>query len=437
MRNNNEVTIIGGGLAGCEAAYQLAKRGVKVKLFEMKPNKKTPAHKSNNLAELVCSNSLKSKELTTASGLLKAELKLLDSLVLDCAYQTVVDAGGALAVDRDKFSELVTKKIRSYDNITIINDEVVSVPENEVCIVASGPLTSEGLSNNLQKILGSDYLYFYDACSPIVDYATIDMSRAFVADRYGKGNGDYVNCPMTREEYQNFWSELVSAKRVELKTFEDIKVFEGCMPVEVMADRGENTLRFGPLKPVGITNPDGTKPYAVVQLRKEDNYNKLYNLVGFQTNLTFGEQKRVFGLIPALKDAEYVRYGVMHRNTFVNAPTVMRNTMQTKIKDSLFVAGQLSGVEGYLESVGSGLIAGINAYNYINDKDMFVLPSTTTLGSLIKYICNAEPSKFQPIHVNFGIIDGLDHNIRDEKLRKQALANKSLEDITKLIKEIE
>lgn len=426
MAKQDSVIVVGAGLAGCEASYQLAKRGVHVELYEMKPHKTSPAHTSDLFAELVCSNSLKSMELTTAAGLLKSELEALDSLVLRCAYESRVDAGGALAVDRDKFSSLVTQKIKSYNNITIYDEEIVNIPEDRIVIVATGPLTSEGLSTSLGRAFGQDFLYFYDACAPILEYDTINMDKAFVADRYGKGNGDYINCPMNREEYEKFYQALIEARRVELHSFEKVKVFEGCMPVEVMAMRGENTLRFGPLKPVGITCPDGSRPYAVVQLRKEDNYNKLYNMVGFQTNLTFGEQKRVFRMIPGLENAEFVRYGVMHRNTFVNAPSVMTETMQTKISSRLFLAGQLSGVEGYLESVGSGLLAGINAYRLLMKEPMLVLSDVTALGSLIKYITSYNKN-FQPIHVNYGIIRPLEDKIRDEKQRKLFMANRSLE----------
>lgn len=427
----NKVIVIGGGLAGCEASYQLAKRGIDVLLYEMKPVKKSPAHNSNDLCELVCSNSLKSQELTTAAGLLKEELKTLDSLVLRCAFETRVDAGGALAVDRDKFSNLVTEKIKSYKNITVINEEITKIPKDEIVIIATGPLTSPELSKELCNFLKNDYLYFYDACAPIINYDTIDMSKAFFADRYGKGNSDYINCAFTKEEYQTFWKELVNAERVPLKTFENLKVFEGCMPVEVMATRGEDTLRFGPLKPVGITNPHSEqRPYAVVQLRKEDNYNKLFNMVGFQTNLTFPEQKRVFRLIPGLENAEFVRYGVMHRNTFVNAPAVLLPTFQTKVCQNVFLAGQLSGVEGYLESVASGLIAGINAYNLAKGKELLQLSDKTVFGALVNYICNANEKKFQPMHVNYGILPPLESKIRDEKERKLAMARRSIETLS-------
>lgn len=429
----NRVIVIGGGLAGCEASYQLAKRGIDVVLYEMKPLKKSPAHNSNDLCELVCSNSLKSQDLTTAAGLLKEELKTLDSLVLRCAFETRVDAGGALAVDRDSFSRLVTEKIKGYKNITIKNEEITDIPKDEIVIIATGPLTSPKLSQELCNFLKNDYLYFYDACAPIINYDTIDMSRAFFADRYGKGNNDYINCAFTKEEYQIFWKELVSAERVPLKSFENLKVFEGCMPVEVMASRGEDTLRFGPLKPVGITNPHSEqRPYAVVQLRKEDNYNKLFNMVGFQTNLTFAEQKRVFQKIPGLENAEFVRYGVMHRNTFVNAPAVLSPTFQTKICPNVFLAGQLSGVEGYLESVASGLLAGINAYNLAKDKELIQLSDKTAFGALVNYICNANEKKFQPMHVNYGILPPLESKIRDEKERKLAMAKRSIETLKEI-----
>ena len=423
----NKVVVIGGGLAGCEASYQLLKRGINVDMYEMKPYKMSPAHHNENLCELVCSNSFKSTDITTASGLLKAELQKLDSLVLDCAYKCQVGAGSALAVDREQFSNMVTTRLKEFKNFNLINQEIKEIPSNCVVIIATGPLTSDDLSISLANLLSQSYLYFYDACAPIINYDTIDMNKAFFGDRYGKGNNDYINLPLTKEEYLTFYNELINAETVKLKEFEDIKVFEGCMPVEIMAKRGENTLRFGPLKPVGITNPDGTKPYAVVQLRKEDNYNKLYNMVGFQTNLTFKEQKRVFGLIPALKNAEFVRYGVMHRNTFVNAPNVLKQTMQLKNNENIFLAGQLSGVEGYLESVGSGLIAGINAYRLVNNQQLLILENNTALGSLINYTTNFVGKNFQPMHVNYGIIDSV--NIKDAKTKKETIYNCSMKSI--------
>lgn len=434
----NKVTIIGAGLAGSEAAYQLAKRGVKVKLFEMKPYKFTPAHKNVNFAELVCSNSLKAKEITTSSGLLKKEMEMLDSLIIKSAYKTAVSAGGALAVDREKFAEEITAVLKSFDNIEIINEEVTSIPEGEIVIVATGPLSSDGIIKDLQSKINSDYLYFFDASSPIVTAESIDMNIAFVGDRYGKGNGDYINCPMNKQEYLNFYNELIKAESVKLHEFENKKVFEGCMPVEVMAKRGEDSIRFGPLKPVGLANPHkDEKPYAVVQLRREDNENRLFNLVGFQTNLTFPEQKRVFSMIPGLQNADFVRYGIMHRNSYINAPTVLTNTFALKDNKNIFIAGQLSGVEGYLESTASGLIAALNVYQMINNKKPFILSPKTMIGAIINYIINASPVGFQPMNSNYGIIEPLDVKVKDDKLKKQMYADRAIQELERVIKETE
>ena len=434
----NSVIVVGAGLAGSEAAYQLAKRGVNVKLYEMKPHKFSPAHTNSNFAELVCSNSLKSKELTTSSGLLKKEMEMLDSLIIKAAYNTQTPAGGALAVDREKFSQYITDVIKSYDNITIINEELTEIPQDEIVIIATGPLSSEGVIKSLQQKINAEYLYFFDASSPIVTYDSIDMNIAFVADRYDKGNGDYINCPMNKEEYLNFYNALISAESVKLHDFENKKVFEGCMPIEVMAKRGEDSIRFGPLKPVGIKNPHkDEKPYAVVQLRKEDNENRLFNLVGFQTNLTFGEQKRVFSMIPGLNKAEFVRYGIMHRNSYINAPTVLNNTFSLKVDPKVFVAGQLSGVEGYLESTASGLIAAINAYNLLNGKEPFVLSDKTMIGSIINYITTANPVNFQPMNSNYGIIKPLDERVKDDKLKKAKYAERAIEELTQALKNME
>ena len=383
----NNVIVVGAGLAGSEAAYQLAKRGINVTLYEMKPNKFSPAHKSANFAELVCSNSLKAKEFTTSSGLLKKELELFDSLIMQAANACSIPAGGALAVDREMFSEYITNKLKSFSNIEIINEELTIIPEDKIVIIATGPLSSDDIVKALQKKINQEYLYFFDASSPIVTSQSIDMSVAFVGDRYGKGNGDYINCPMNKQEYLTFYNELINAESVKLHDFENKKVFEGCMPIEVMAKRGEDSIRFGPLKPVGLANPHkDEKPYAVVQLRKEDNDNRLYNLVGFQTNLTYGEQKRVFSLIPGLNNANFVRYGVMHRNSYVNAPTVLTKTFALKNDENVFIAGQLSGVEGYLESTASGLIAAINAYQKIKEKNARILTDKTMIGAIINYI---------------------------------------------------
>ncbi len=432
----NSVTIIGAGLAGSEAAYQLAKRGVAVKLCEMKPKKFSPAHKSSNFAELVCSNSLKAKELTTSSGLLKKEMEMLGSLIIKAAYQTAVSAGGALAVDREKFSQYITDTLKTFDNIEFINEEITQIPENEIVIIATGPLSSEGIIESLKKKINSDYLYFFDASSPIVTAESIDMNIAFVGDRYGKGNGDYINCPMNKDEYMAFYKELIAAESVKLHEFENKKVFEGCMPVEVMAKRGEDSIRFGPLKPVGLSNPHkDEKPYAVVQLRKEDNENRLYNLVGFQTNLTFGEQKRVFSMIPGLNKAEFVRYGIMHRNSYINAPSVLTNTFALKCDNNIFIAGQLSGVEGYLESTASGLIAALNAYQKIQGKNAILLSPNTMIGAIINYITTASPINFQPMNSNYGIINPLAQKVKDDKLKKQLYAERSILELESIIKE--
>lgn len=434
----NSVTIIGAGLAGSEAAYQLAKRDVNVKLYEMKPKKFSPAHKMEGFAELVCSNSLKAKDITTSSGLLKKEMEMLDSLIIKTAYECSTPAGGALAVDREKFSEKITKTIKSFSNIEIINDELDYIPADEIVIIATGPLSSEGIVKALQEKVHSDYLYFFDASSPIVTRSSIDMSVAFVADRYDKGNGDYINCPMNKQEYLDFYNALINAESVKLHDFENKKVFEGCMPVEVMAKRGEDAIRFGPLKPVGLKNPHkDEKPYAVVQLRKEDNEDRLYNLVGFQTNLTYGEQKRVFSMIPGLNHAEFVRYGVMHRNSYINAPKLLDNTFALKCDPNVFVAGQLSGVEGYLESTASGLIASLNAYQKLNNKNAFILSDKTMIGAIINYITNASPVNFQPMNSNFGIIRPLDEKVKDDKLKKQMYAERSIKELEDKIKELE
>lgn len=395
----NSITVIGGGLAGCEAAYQIAKRGIKVKLYEMKPVKYSPAHTNENLAEVVCSNSFKSALLTNACGLLKEELRKLDSLLIRCADATSVPAGQALAVDRDKFSELVTKEIENNPNIEIIKEEITKIPDDEIVVIATGPLTSEGLAEEIQKITGKERLFFYDAAAPIITKESIDMTNAFTADRYGKGDSDYINCPMTKEEYENFYNELINAERVELHNFEKGGLFEGCMPIEEMARRGSQTLTYGPLKPVGFDK----KYYAVVQLRQDNAEGTLYNLVGFQTNLKFGEQKRVFSMIPALKNAEFVRYGVMHRNTFINSPELLDagyNLKGTKI----FFAGQISGVEGYVESISSGLVAGINAANLFEEKEKTIFDEETIIGALAKYI-STENKDFQPMNANFGLFN--------------------------------
>lgn len=426
MKTNN-VVVIGGGLAGSECAYQLLKRGINVTLYEMKPVKFSPAHKSENFAELVCSNSLKSNDILTAGGLLKDELRALDSLVIQCADKCRVPAGSALAVDREKFSEMITKELRSFPNLTIIHEEVKSVPVDSVVVVATGPLTSDDLMADLGKMLGSDYLYFFDAIAPIVAYDSIDFNNAFVADRYDKGTGDYINCPMDKEEYDEFYKALISAEIVKLKDFENSKVFEGCMPVEVLAKRNEKALLFGPLKPVGLINPKtGKRPYAVVQLRKETLNNDMFNMVGFQTNLIYPEQKRVFSLIPALRNAEFLRYGTMHKNSFVCAPKVLKN-YHVLNSENVFIAGQLSGVEGYIESVASGLNVALNVFNYINDKEDVVFEPCTMIGALNHYLNHSSAENFQPMSSNMGLINTLEVKIKDKKEKNKMLYDRAMQ----------
>ncbi len=426
---NSFVNIIGGGLAGCEAAYQIAKNGIKVKLYEMKPVKFSPAHSNSNLAEIVCSNSFKSNLITNACGLLKQELRMLDSLLIKIADDTAVPAGQALAVDREEFSEKVTKEIKDNYNIEVINKEVTEIPENEFTIIATGPLTSDKLSKNISKLIGNEQLHFFDAAAPILEKKSIDMDIAFIGDRYGKGNDDYINLPMEKDEYENFWKELVNAEVAELHDFEKKEIFEGCMPIEVMAKRGIDTLRFGPLKPVGFINPHtGKRPYAIVQLRQDNVQGSLYNIVGFQTNLKFNEQKRVFSMIPGLEKAEFQKFGVMHRNTFINSPKILNEIFQMKKNKKIFFAGQITGVEGYVESIASGLLAGINVVNYIKKEEKFIQPSETMLGALTKYI-STENENFQPMNANFGILPQLDLRIKDKKERYKKLSEVALEKI--------
>jgi len=432
------VTIIGGGLAGCEAAWQLAKQGIRVKLYEMKPHKYSPAHHSPNLAELVCSNSLRSDQLENAVGLLKEEMRMLDSIIMYCADKTRVPAGGALAVDRNKFSEMVTEIIKNNDLIEIIHEEIETIPEDEYVIIASGPLTSETLSESIRKFTGDEYLYFYDAAAPIVTYESIDRSRVYKAARYGRGEADYINCPMTRDEYLCFWNELVRAETAELKSFEKQIVFEGCMPIEVMARRGEQTLLFGPLKPVGLPDPKtGKEPYAVVQLRQDNTEGTLYNIVGFQTHLKWGEQKRVFGLIPGLENAEFVRYGVMHRNTFINSTKLLNSIYQTRKNDKVFFAGQITGVEGYIESASSGLVAGVNMARRVKGLEPIVFPRETAHGALSHYISDACISKFQPMNINFGLMPPLETKIRDKREKNRKIAERALNMLKDIIEKYE
>lgn len=424
------VKIIGAGLAGCEAAWQLAKRNVPVKLCEMKPKKFSPAHKSESFAELVCSNSLKAERIENACGLLKEEMRLFDSLMMQAADVSKVPAGGALAVDRDIFSEFITDKIKSDPFIDVINEEITKIDPGEYTIVATGPLTSDALSEEIKHITGSDSLYFYDAAAPVVTKESIDMNKVFYAARYDRGTPDYINCPMTAEEYAAFYNELVNAETAQLKDFENSKVFEGCMPVEVMAKRGEQTLLFGPLKPVGLVNPKTGKDdaHAVVQLRRDNMEDTLYNLVGFQTNLKWGEQKRVFSMIPGLRNAEFVRYGVMHRNTYLQAPRVLDRYYRMKKYPKVFFAGQITGVEGYVESASSGILAGLNMAKMIHEEELFEPNAKTAIGALPLYITNEGIEKLQPMNANFGIIEGLEKRVKGKKTeRYRLIAERSLE----------
>jgi methylenetetrahydrofolate--tRNA-(uracil-5-)-methyltransferase len=414
-----EIKIIGGGLAGTEAAYQIAKRGIKVKLYEMKPNKFSPAHSNKNLAEIVCSNSLKSNSITNACGLLKEELRRLDSLLIKCADESKVPAGQALAVDREKFSALVTKKIEENPNIEVIHEEVENINDDDITIIATGPLTSDGLSAEIGRLTGKEKLFFYDAAAPIVLKDSINMEKAFTADRYGKGESDYINCPMTKEEYDVFYNELINAEIVNKHEFEKGNLFEGCMPIEEMARRGSQTLTFGPLKPVGFDK----KYYAVVQLRQDNKEDTMYNLVGFQTNLKFGEQARVFKLIPALENAEFVKYGVMHRNTYINSSKLLDATYNLN-GTNIYFAGQISGVEGYVESIASGYVAAVNAVQRLENGEKIIFSDETIIGALAKYI--STPNKdFQPMNANFGILSS-DKKIKNKMERYEYLANRSL-----------
>ena len=450
------ITVIGGGLAGSEAAYQIAKRGIKVKLYEMKPIKYSPAHSNNNLAEIVCSNSFKSNLHTNACGLLKEELRRLDSLLIKTADEVSVPAGQALAVDREKFAEEITKKIENLDNIEIIREEVgIDKDENSIkelskdgiVIIATGPLTSDSLSEEIKELTGDDGFHFYDAAAPIIEKESIDMNIAFWGDRYKEERGkdedidvwkerikeaskdSYINLPMNKEEYELFWNKLVNAEVVELHEFEKREIFEGCMPIEIMAKRGIDTLRFGPLKPVGFTDPrTGKRPYAIVQLRQDNSSGNLFNMVGFQTNLKYGEQKRVFRLIPGLENADFAKLGVMHRNSFINSPELLDETYNLKKNSNIFFAGQITGVEGYVESIASGLVASLNAVAKYNNEKEIIFSEETMIGALSKYI--ATPNKnFQPMNANFGILPGLEERIRDKKLKYGKLADRALEQL--------
>ena len=432
------VTVIGAGLAGSEAAWQLAQRGFRVTLREMKPEKMSPAHHSSAFAELVCSNSLRGAGLENAVGLLKEELRRLGSIILEAADATRVEAGGALAVDRHGFAEYVTRALRGHPNITIEEGEVTELPEGEV-LVATGPLTSDALADHLAKLTGGEEaaLHFFDAAAPLVSFESIDMSRAWFASRYDKGTADYVNCAMEKEEYLAFWRELCAAQEAEVHGFEDKNVFEGCMPVEVMARRGEDTLRYGPLKPRGLRDPStGREPYAVVQLRKDNAEGSIYNLVGFQTHLKFGEQKRVFSMIPALKNAEYVRYGVMHRNTYLDSPRLLDRYYRLKSQPHITFAGQMIGVEGYVESAGSGFLAAVELARRLEGKAPVDFPRETALGALSLYISDETVKDFQPMNINFGIISPLGYRVKGKRNKNQEISQRSLEIIEKLKQEI-
>lgn len=443
------ITVIGGGLAGCEAAYQIAKKGIKVKLYEMKPKKYTEAHNNENLAEIVCSNSFKSNLHTNAAGLLKEELRKLDSLLIKIADETQVPAGQALAVDREIFAEKVTKEIKDNPLIEIINEEVVeleAIVKDGIVIIATGPLTSESLSKEILKITGQDKLYFYDAAAPIVTKESVDFNIAFFGNRYdqekeknetieewknriAKQEASYINLPLDKDEYEQFVNELINAEVVTLHEFEKKEIFEGCMPIEIMAKRGIDTLRFGPLKPVGFDDPrTGRRPYAVVQLRQDDKFGSIYNIVGFQTNLKYGEQKRVFSMIPGLKDAEFVKYGVMHRNTYINSTVLLDNTYNFKQNNNIYFAGQITGVEGYVESISSGMVAALNAISQIQGKDKIIFSNLTMIGALANYISTPN-DKFQPMNANFGILPPLDEKIRDKKLKYSKLADRAIQNL--------
>lgn len=428
--NKKEAVVIGGGLAGVEAAKQLSKRGIKVTLYEMKPKKFSPAHKMTGLAELVCSNSLKAERLGSAAGLLKAEMNKFSSVCVDAAYKSKVPAGGALAVDRDIFSQEITKMIEDDENITLIREEITEIPAEGIVIIAAGPLMSDALAESVAKLIGKEFLAFYDAAAPIVTAESIDMENAFTQSRYDRGGeDDYINCPLDKAQYEEFYDALINAESAELHSFDKKKdVYEGCMPIEVLASRGMDAMRYGPLKPVGLVNPKtGHRPWANLQLRKENKDGTMYNLVGFQTNLKFPEQKRVFSMFPALRNAEFVRYGVMHRNTFLNSPGLLSYDFSLKKEPRIYFAGQISGVEGYMESAASGILAGYNAARRIFGEEPILLPRITMMGALSQYICDETVKNFQPMGAAFGIIDPLEEKIRDKKERYEALANRSME----------
>ncbi|MCA0988063.1 FADH(2)-oxidizing methylenetetrahydrofolate--tRNA-(uracil(54)-C(5))-methyltransferase TrmFO [Guptibacillus algicola] len=426
---SNHVTVIGAGLAGSEAAWQLAKRGINVHLYEMRPKKQTPAHHTDKFAELVCSNSLRANTLTNAVGVLKEEMREMDSVIIKAADECAVPAGGALAVDRHEFAAKVTEYVKGHPNVTVFSDEFTTIPEGPA-IIATGPLTSKDLSDQLKALTGEEYLYFYDAAAPIIETESIDMDKVYKKSRYDKGEAAYLNCPMTEEEFNRFYEALISAETVPLKEFEKEIFFEGCMPIEVMAQRGQKTMTFGPLKPVGLEDPKtGKRPYAVVQLRQDNSSGTLYNIVGFQTHLKWGPQKEVIRMIPGLENADIVRYGVMHRNTFINSPNLLKPTYQYRDRDDLFFAGQMTGVEGYVESAAAGLISGFNAARLMSGEETVVFPEETALGSLANYITTANPDNFQPMNANFGLFPPLEKRIKNKKERNETIANRALETI--------
>ncbi|MGM9966782.1 MULTISPECIES: FADH(2)-oxidizing methylenetetrahydrofolate--tRNA-(uracil(54)-C(5))-methyltransferase TrmFO [unclassified Rummeliibacillus] len=421
------VNVIGAGLAGSEAAWQIAKRGVQVRLYEMRPVKQTPAHHTDKFAELVCSNSLRANNLTNAVGVIKEEMRQLDSIIIEAADNCSVPAGGALAVDRHEFSGYITEKVKNHPLVEVIHEEVTEIPDEGITVIATGPLTSKALADKIQQLTGEDYLYFYDAAAPIIEKDSIDMDKVYLKSRYDKGEAAYLNCPMTEDEFYAFQKALVEAEKAPLNEFEKEKYFEGCMPIEVMAERGPKTMLFGPMKPVGLEDPKtGKRPFAVVQLRQDDAAGTLYNIVGFQTHLKWGAQKEVFRMIPGLENVEIVRYGVMHRNTFINSPKALAPTYQLKSKPNIFFAGQMTGVEGYVESAGSGLIAGINAAHLALQQDLYIFPAETALGSMARYITEADPKHFQPMNVNFGLFPALGEKIKSKQERGEKHAERAL-----------
>ncbi|MFY0542798.1 FADH(2)-oxidizing methylenetetrahydrofolate--tRNA-(uracil(54)-C(5))-methyltransferase TrmFO [Brevibacillus sp. H7] len=423
------VTVVGAGLAGSEAAWQIAQSGVAVKLYEMRPKTQTPAHHTDKFAELVCSNSLRANSLTNAVGVLKEEMRRFESVIIGAADKCAVPAGGALAVDRHEFAQYVTDSVRNHPLIEVYNEEITEIPDG-IVVIATGPLTSPALSERLKQLTGEEYLYFYDAAAPIIEKDSIDMNKVFVASRYDKGEAAYLNCPMSEEEFDRFYEALITAEAVPLKEFEKEIFFEGCMPIEVMAKRGRQTMLFGPLKPVGLIDPrTGKQPFAVVQLRQDNSAATLYNIVGFQTHLKWPEQKRVFSLIPGLENCEIIRYGVMHRNTFINSPKLLRPTYQYRDRDTLFFAGQMTGVEGYVESAASGLLAGLNAARLAIGEDPIVLPPETVMGSMAHYITTTDPNHFQPMNANFGLLPNLPVRIRNKKEKNEKLAERALDTI--------